>query len=280
MTLPTLPDSLKNLIPGLEKATEINFLLLLTSFVLLADCAALYAHGMNLLHLSDVPDVLKPRLAVEAVILVIGFGVSVGVVMPFVLIFSNALVSKTVGRVWTDFVIWSDPEGRRYHPDSGNSVALYSLRKKAHDSKESYYLNLLKEADEEETERYLKIRQTAVYAFSTLVLSGVDLYAPLTRHGQGILAQIAEGLGQHGYGWLFCLGALLLILSFYPMFEDHHAFVHCPTLAHELREEDRKDNEEQERFRREMEARKPPPPPISDIGRRLSGRSWDRYDAG
>jgi hypothetical protein len=55
--MPTFPDALKNVVPSLEKATEVTFVLLLTSFFLLADCAALFVHGMNLLHLADMPNV-------------------------------------------------------------------------------------------------------------------------------------------------------------------------------------------------------------------------------
>jgi hypothetical protein len=227
-------DSLKNVVPSLEKATEVSFILLLTSFVLLADCAAPYVHGMNILHLSEVPDVIRPRLAIEAVVFVIIFGLLVGVVMPFVLVIVNGVVIETAGRLWIRYVIWSDPDGRRFRPDSAYDVPVYSLRQKAHASKESYYLNLLKEADEEETEHWNKTRQTALFAFTVLVLSGVDFYAPLSPEGNGVLAQIADGLGQNGYGWLVCLGCILVVLAFYPIFEDRHPMVHCPELAREL----------------------------------------------
>jgi hypothetical protein len=100
-------DSLKNLVPSLEKATEVNFCLLLTSFVLFADCTSLYVHGMNILHLSEVPNVIKPRLAIEAVILVIGFGVLVGIAMPFIQICSNIVVSETAERLWDRFETWA-----------------------------------------------------------------------------------------------------------------------------------------------------------------------------
>ena len=249
-------DSLKNVVPSLEKATEVNFLLLLTSFVLLADCAALYVHGMNILHLSDMPDVIKPRLAIEAIILVIGFGALVGAAMPLLLMFANLAVVGTIGRLWTRFEIWSDPDGRRFQSDSAYSVPLYKLRKKAHVSKESYYLSLLKDADEKENERWHRTRQTALFAFTVLVLSGVDLFASLSPGGNGVLAQLADGLGQNGYGWLFCLGCVLVVLAFYPMFEDHRPTVHCPELAQELEEKRRQERERQERFRREMEERK------------------------
>jgi hypothetical protein len=73
------------------------------SFVLLADCAALHVHGMNILHLSDVPDVIEPRLAIEAVILLSGFGLLVGVVMPFVLIIANAVVIETCRTIVDSF---------------------------------------------------------------------------------------------------------------------------------------------------------------------------------
>jgi hypothetical protein len=34
--MPTFPDALKNVVPSLERATEVTFVLLLTSFFLLA----------------------------------------------------------------------------------------------------------------------------------------------------------------------------------------------------------------------------------------------------
>lgn len=270
-------DSLKNIVPSLEKATEVNFLLLLTSFLLLADCAALYVHSMNILHLSEIPDIVKPRLAIEAIILVIGFGMLVGMAMPVLLIFANLLVIETIGRLWARFEIWSDPDGQRFRPDSAYSVPVYELRKKAHASKESYYLNLLKEADEKETEHRDKARQTALFAFTVLVLSGVNLYAPLSHDKNAILAQIADGLGRNGYGWLFCLGCTLLTLAFYPMFEDRRPMVHCPELARELEKKRQQERKEQERYRREAEESRASPlvhsPTISEddsiIGRQV-----------
>ncbi len=243
----------------------------LTSFVLLADCTALYVHGMNILHLSEVTDVIKPRLAIEAIILVIEFSMLIGVAMPFLLIFANLTVTETIGRSWIRFEIWFNPDGQRFRPDSAYSVPIYELRKKAHASKESYYLNLLKEADEDENEHWYQMRQTALFAFTVLVLSGVNLFAPLSPNGPGILAQIADGLGQNGYGWLFCLGCLLVALAFYPVFEDRRKMLQCPELAGELEEKRLQEREQQERFRREAEKlRAAPPPPLADIGGPLS----------
>lgn len=267
-------ESLKNIVPSLEKVIEVNFLLLLASFVLLADCTALYVHGMNILRLSDVPDIIKPRLAVEAVILVIGFGVFVGFAMPLLLMFANLAVIETVGRLWDRLEIWSDPDGRRFRPQSAYSVSLYELREKAHASKESYYLNLLKEANEKENEHRERVRQTALFAFTVLVLSSVDLYAPFSPREGGILTQIANGLGQNGYGWLFCLGCTFVALAFYPMFEDRHPTVYCPELAREIEKKQQQELEQQERFRREAEEfRADPPHPLSNsIRKRLNDR--------
>ena len=273
MTEPFL-DSLKNVVPSLEKATEINLLLLLTSFMLLADCASLYVHGMNILRLSDIPDVIKPRLAIEAIILVIGFGMTVGIVMPTLLFFANLLMNGTVKELWDRFEIWSDPDGRRFRPASAYSVPVSELREKAHTSKESYYLNLLKEADEREEERLRKIQQTALLAFTVLVLSTINLYALLSPGKSGILAQIVGGYGQEGRGWLFCLGCILMVLAFYPVFEEHDPVAYCPELAQELGKKRRQEREQQERFRRELgEFRADPPHPLSgDVGEQLNNR--------
>ena len=270
-------DSLKNVVPSLEKATEVSFSLLLTSFVLLADCAALYVHGMNILHLSEVPDVIKPRLAVEAIILVIGFGMLVGIAMPFLLILTNLATINTVGRWWDRFKIWADPDGERHRPDSGDSVTLHALCKKAHASKEGYYWNLFKEADKENKEHQHKVEQTALYAFTVLVFSGVDLHAQFSSGGTSILTQIADGLGLYGYGWLMsCLGCVVMALAFYPMFEDYRPMVYCPELARELEGRRQQKREKDEQFRRELEEQASSTRlPFNNVGRRLGSRNLD-----
>jgi hypothetical protein len=268
-------DSLKNVVPSLEKATEVNFCLLLASFVLFTDCKSLYVHGMNILHLSEVPDVIKPRPAIEAVILVIGFGVLVGAAMPFVQIFAGIVVSETAERLWTRFEILAGLYYQRFRPPSAMSVSVSQLREKAHATKESYYLDLLKEAETEEAEHWDKTRQTALFALTVLVLSGVDLYVPLSPKGNGILTQIADGLGQNGYGLLLWLGFILVVLAFYPVFENYRLWVHCPELAQELEKGRHEKREQEERFRREAETQKASPPPsVSDIGGRLGGRTF------
>ena len=253
MAEPSFLDSLKNVVPSLEKATEVSFLLLLTSFVLLADCATLYVHGMNVLHLSEMPNIIRPRLAIEAVILIIGFGIFVAIFVRLLLIIVNNILINSVWRLWNRFEIWSDPEGQRFRSDSAYSVPLHKLRKKAHTCKESYYLELLKEADQRENDRWHEMHQTALCAFTVLVLSGVDLYAPLSHGRNGILAQIAEGLGQNGYGWLFCLGCIVVALAFYPIFEDYRPMVYCSDLAQELEDKRQQERQEQDRFRKEVE---------------------------
>ena len=259
-------DSLKNVVPSLEKATEVNFVLLLTSFVLLADCASLYVHGMNILHLSETRNIIKPRLAIEAVLLVITFGIFIGIVMPFIQIFANLLVVETAGRLWTRFESWSNPDFRRFRSHSAYDVPVYKLRKKAHETKESYYLNLLKEVEAKEADHWDKTQRTALLALTVLVLSGVNLYAPLSPRGSGILTQIADGLGQNRYIWLFYLGCVLVALAFYPIFENHRPMVHCPELARELEEKRRVEMEEQRRFQLEAEAlRASAPRQVSDI---------------
>jgi hypothetical protein len=188
--------------------------------------------------------------------------------MRLLLMLANFVVIETVGRLWTRFEIWADPHGHRFQQDS-DYVTVSALRRKAHASKESYYLNLLKEADEEENEHRQRIWKTADLAFTVLVLSGVNLFAPLSPNGTGILAEIVGGLGQNRFGLLFSLGCILVTvaLAFYPIFEDRRKMVHCPELAQELEEKRRQEREQQERYRREVEKlRASPPPPLFDMG--------------
>ena len=265
------PDSLKNVVPSLEKAKEVNFSLLLTSFVLLADCAALYVHGMNIVHLSEVPDIIKPRFAVEAVILVIVFGMPLQFAMRLLHVWVTGII-EIVGDRYEELF---NSGGQRTQQDYAGYVPLDVLREKAHVSKESYHRDLLKKKYEHQHE----MEQTALSAFTVLVLSGVDLCVPLSPHQNGILAQVADGLGRNGYSlllWL-CLGGILVVLAFYPMFEVNRPMVYCPSLAQELEEERRQEREKQERFRREAEEERVSITrlPSNEVGRRLSGRNSD-----
>jgi len=172
---------------------------------------------------------------------------------------------------------------QQLRPPSADRVPLSELTKKAHATKESYYLDLLKKADAEQAEHGDKTWQTARFALTVLVLSGVDLYVPVSPKGNGILSQIPDGLGQNGYGWLLWLVWLgfivvVVVLAFYPVFENYHLWVHCPELAQELEKKRQEEREQEERFRREAEARRASPPPsVSDIGGRLGERNRSSF---
>jgi hypothetical protein len=58
---------------NLEKATEVATFLLLTAFALMLDCASLHTHGVNILHLSQIPQLIGPQLAVEALLTFLAF---------------------------------------------------------------------------------------------------------------------------------------------------------------------------------------------------------------
>jgi hypothetical protein len=145
----------------------------------------------------------------------------------------------------------------RRHED----LVLHDLRSKAHKSKENYFLNLLEQADEAENEHLAQERKNNRYALAALLLGCVDLFAPLSPGTTSALAQIADGLGPNGYGWLLILGCFLLVVAFYPIFVDRHPTVYCPELARELHEQERRRREERAKFDREMQER------IADRGR-------------
>lgn len=120
----------------------------------------------------------------------------------------------------------------------------------------------------------VKIQQTSLLAFTVLVLSIVNLYALLSPGRIGVLAQIADEFGQEGRGWLFCLGCILMVLTFYPVFREHDPVVYCPELAQELGKKRLQEQEQQERFQKESEEfRADPPHPLSgDVGEQLNNR--------
>jgi hypothetical protein len=60
-----------SILSALERATEIGPLLLLAGFMLMLDCVSLKSYHVNILHLTQSPELVGPQLAIEAFLVVI-----------------------------------------------------------------------------------------------------------------------------------------------------------------------------------------------------------------
>jgi hypothetical protein len=67
---------------ALERATEIGPLLLLAGFMLMLDCVSLKSYHVNILHLTQSPELVGPQLAIEAFLVLLAYGLLLILVVP------------------------------------------------------------------------------------------------------------------------------------------------------------------------------------------------------
>ncbi|WP_147061421.1 hypothetical protein [Kozakia baliensis] len=227
-------DPLKNALPSLEQATQFRPLFLLTSFVVFLDCSSLYCYGKNILHLSGSPDMNLQRLAVPALLALILFGFFLSVIVRLAKILADQIVIATAWRIWLHIereFLSSEHERVRFYY---NTVPLGAIKAKAHKTKESYYLSLWKEAEERHREYEALSEDTALGAFSVIVLTILDVSGCFAKQEPGVISQIFTASGPYGQV-MFCLVSMVLIsCAFLPIFADRSTQVYCPELAEEM----------------------------------------------
>jgi len=227
-------DPLKNALPSLEQATQFRPLFLLTSFVVFLDCSSLYCYGKNILRLSASPDMSLQRLAVPVLLALILFGFFLSIFVKLAKILADQIVILTVWSLWNQIkhrLFLPDHKRMRFHYDK---VPLSAIKAKAHRTKEPYYLSLKKEAEQKLQEYEDQAEDTALSAFSVIVLMILDVYGRFAKPEPGVVREILSAFGQYGQVIFFLVVLVLIILAFFPIFAEPPRTVYCPELAEEM----------------------------------------------
>lgn len=233
-------------LPSLENAVTRKYFFLLAAYTLWVDSALLRIQGQGLLDYAQSPEGLKSSFALAVFLLFVLFSFLMTLVMPPLLYFMDEVVLNLVWSPLVDFWSWLVSRlgfERSVHVDNDTGpgrgyVRLHELSKKAHATREAYYLDLLKlEVDQRAAERQADYI-TRFFAGSTLMMA---TYNFCFQNAHSLLNRCADFLGDRGWGW-----ALLLLIAantFGFLFASYKAsWVYCPPLWEELRDAKRKDH--------------------------------------
>jgi len=215
------------LLSVLNAATEMRLAVLASCFVLFADSVLVVARLPSVLTLAGgqpLPD--KINLAVLTILLFVGFSFVSGVLVPIIATFVHPIF-----RLFVYFVI------RRGHLSPNVKEDGYvresQLRTKAHESKESYYLDLLATWRSARDDTIEAQNRYACLAISWLILFAANISLGW-RNDSTLAVHLATFAGLRGYiGWLFVLPVGLLYIA---SATDEPDWVYCPTLYRELEE--------------------------------------------
>jgi hypothetical protein len=136
---------------SLENALETTSFLLMSNFLLIVDIGLIYLNGFGIAGLTKNADALKPGIAIQILLLFVFFSLFMSLIVPVVCALILGIYNFIICHLLYAAGRWVDKKiGIENHVEKleRNFVLVNDLREKAHLTKDSYYLSLLKEFDE------------------------------------------------------------------------------------------------------------------------------------
>jgi hypothetical protein len=197
---------------------------------------------------------ITAALAIKSVTIFVMFSIFISVFMPTIASLTEDLIrpiaySRPVGWLWLP----KDGERHTHEMWSLGNVRSYAIEKKAHETKEKYYLDLAKD-NEQRKSGY--VRTTTLF----MAAVGLSVYNMLGHFDSlSLLQGVSVKIGEYGYVYVWMIRCVFLVHSLKLLLSDND-WIYCPSIANELLEKLHKNIEERRRF----EMMRPP-------GRSLSG---------
>lgn len=246
---------------ALDRTTERTNFFLLVAFVLAADCGLLHIYKVGLLQIAGMPELIKPQLAINSVILFVLFSGLMSIVMPRLSVILYDLIVHTVYALWMNIRLRVFPDVPLIpRPDQG-FVRFYQLKDKAYKTFDSFYVAALKEARDNIIQKESDKLRTVILSTTALILSLVDFLFRTSPKSPSLLQGIAVSLGEDGNWWIWIFFATLAFVAYRPIFAEADTDVYCPPLADEIWAEERKQAKE------ELMRRGPPGPAIGRVAK-------------
>ena len=241
------------LISILEKSIEIQVALMIYCFLIFFDtCSELLTKsGVYELAFGEPNVSITVALATKCVVMIVMFSIVMSLFMPILasLITAGFIVpiaySKPV--LW----LWFPKDGGERHTHemwASGYVLSYAIEEKAHETKDQYYLELAKAAEQRESKEqsdYMRTNMLLLTAFSFSIYNMLGHFDSLS-----LLQNFSRKIGENGYAYVCMFICVFLVYSIKLVIRDDDVWVYCPSIANEFWEELRKNREERWRFER------------------------------
>ena len=252
------PTKISGLLSILEKSVEIHVALIIYCFLLFFDiCLELFDHsGVYDLAFGEPNVRITAVLAIKFVVIFVIFSIFISIFMPTIAVLTEGLIrpiaySRPVTWLWMP----GDDGGVRHIHEMWLLGNVYSstIEEKAHETKEQYYLDLAKDAEQRDSD-YQRTTRLFIAAF------GLSAYNILGHFGSlSLLQGIAVKIGEYGYIYVWMFTCVFLVHSLKLLLRDSD-WMYCPSIANELLDKLHKNEEERRRFQM-----------MRPVGRSLSG---------
>jgi hypothetical protein len=204
----------------LEKSLEIQVALILYCFLLFFDI------GLELFDNSGVyelafgePNVqFTAALAIKFVVIFVGFSIFISLLMPIIAVLTERLIRPIALPVsWFCWFLLAEdgaiPDTHQMW--SAGNVYSSALKKKAHETKEQYYLDLTKKAAQHDSD-YQRTTRQFMAAF------GLSVYNMLGHFGSlSLLQGISVKSGEYGYVYVWLFICVFLVCSLKLLLRDN-----------------------------------------------------------
>lgn len=216
----------KGAVPFLDRAVEIKFALLVTSFALAVDVAGSLVRKKSLVALNwslNGPDINSGLIIVfaAAYLLFMSFGSAV-----LMAIFLQ--IAELVGTVWHKIVasLAPTPPSNYFPPPSTENVSQSELKREALERNDSFLYGLAEKSEDVGRAEKSALTTNALVSTACIALFAADRYFPHT-----LFTELQES-----WNWLFYLAWALIALPIWPYLSldpSRRRWVFYPPLARE-----------------------------------------------
>ncbi|MFB0827306.1 hypothetical protein ACEU07_18665 [Chromobacterium violaceum] len=249
-------DSVKNLgiFSTLQSATEARFFLLAMTFVLLIDNVFIQTHQPSLFALAtNAKLAAESSIGLKVILIFVVFSFLTSLLLKVLAVISDQIFIETIGRIQIRLSLFLENlfgENNNSSIRKHDCVTLHELGVAAHETKDTYLLNLHDKHHKIWAEDRNSMLQHSLYGFYCLFMLICNWFLGTTAN-QALSTITIQYLGSPQYIWIAFI--LLFYLVFYRFLSDSpKKWIYCPTLYRELEKGEKIKREEMERMRAEV----------------------------
>jgi hypothetical protein len=226
----------------IEKATDFNFFLLATTFVLFLDSVLVLLHDKGIIDVIQNSSNLNLSLALEVSLIFLGFSFCMSIILPAVGSFLDAIYIEYISGWFMRLgTIGQSDENRIDYRRKHNCVRPQEILDAAHEQQSSFLLNIYEQHWTDYLEQLRASRLSAFYSFSLAVLVIVNYWYISGATSGSIMRATTARFDSSAI--IFCALIFLSILTYrrFHLHDRDSSWLYHPPLYRELlKEEERR----------------------------------------
>lgn len=242
----------------LEKAVRPQFFMLITSFLIFADCALVHFAGFGIRDVEKSAGGFNVSLALTLLLIFVAFSGFASMALPSVMVPALMFYIDVKYQVWLLFYKFkrhwfgSEAPPVRARQRAHNRVTLKEILDAAHEGENTFLMDLYKEYDATRRRADADLRELQKYAFCALVSLIFNYWLLGVNSDHAITHWVVEYYASSLPVWMAIGFLLWLVLLPVHHYDSEGQWIYCPPLYQKLEAEEDMRRKEEAEWRRKI----------------------------